>query len=99
MARPDGDWGRRDPWRLRAGDAATSSFYNRYVGRAGMFLHGGMKPGSAGCIEVSRYDEEQSALDYLDDMLRLYLSENSSIDVWVNYGQNADPYRPTYFTP
>lgn len=95
MRHPEGDWG-GDPWALHAADLATRLVYNKYWGRKGFFIHGGLKPGSAGCIEVSRYDESQSAFNELSSMLEKYLQDNSVIDVYVEYGQQ-DPFAPWKF--
>ncbi len=62
-----GDWGKyRVPL---TPDAGTPTF-----GRTGFFLHGGKKPGSAGCIDVGRRDR---------DLFPLLLSHDGPIPVVV----------------
>jgi RHS repeat-associated protein len=67
-----GDWGR---WRV----PIKPQFGTDTFGRDGFFIHGGKRPGSAGCIDVGSYDNE------LFELIRR--SPDPMIDVMV-YREN-----------
>ncbi len=64
------DWG---PFSYRLHESFTTRIYNRLVGRAGGFhIHGGLAPGTAGCIEFQDYTRAQASLKEFDSLIRGY---------------------------
>lgn len=69
-------WGNRDAWGYQRVSIAPDPATNTY-GRGGFFVHGGVTPGSAGCIDL---------VENMEDFAKHFLKYGKSIKLEVRYG-------------